>query len=73
MTTYGGVTTVDARSTDSSSSIQIMLAEIEGGEFGFGITERNGLDVRRIEAELGIDEARELYDALGAYLQRQQA
>jgi len=71
MTTYNGVTTVDAKSTDGISSVQIMAAEIEGGGFGFGVAERKGLEFRQIGSELEIDAARELYEALGAYIQRQ--
>lgn len=71
MTTYGGVTAVDGQSADGTSSIQIMATEIEGGRFGFGITERNGLSMRQIGAELEVAAARELYESISAYLQRQ--
>lgn len=72
MNTNNRVTVVSLQGVDGRGNVDVMVAEIEGGSLGISMTERDGINMRRVGAEAtDIADILALHNALGQYLHRQ--
>ena len=71
---FGGITAISVPSASGNGTVEVMVSELEGGAFGIGLTEKEGLTMRRVAVELErIDDVKALHEAMGEFLAKHQA
>ncbi len=74
MANFGGMTVISAPSASGTGTVEVMASELDGGVFGIGLTEKEGLTMRRVAVELErIDDVKALHEAMGELLAKHQS
>lgn len=73
MAELGKLIEVIAPGAGGRGLVQLVAAELDGGAFGIGFTQREGAEVRQLAVEMvDLADIQAVHDAIGAFLAKHQ-